>query len=359
MQNFGVELAERGLVPEFVLRAGIRRLLTKRLRDESRRHQDLDRARRAFVEGMKRAPIAPLPEKANDQHYEVPAALFEIVLGRQLKYSSGYWPAGVSDLDGAEEAMLSITAERAQLADGQRILELGCGWGSLTLWMARNYRSSLITAVSNSYSQRAFIEARAKREGLTNITVITADMNELTAPGTNFDRVVSVEMFEHMRNWSKLLHRVRGWIHDEARVFIHVFAHRLYAYPFEVEASDDWMGRNFFTGGMMPSADLFEHIDSPFAVENRTEIPGTHYAKTAEAWHRNLMQNEERVKELFERDLGRAEASLRFRRWKMFFLACAELFAFRGGAEWVVSHNLLSPRSQAPAPVSMSLGGGQ
>lgn len=316
----------------------------KRLRDEAGRHRDLERARSAFVAGMRRAAIAPVPNKANDQHYEVPAELFEIVLGRQLKYSSAYWPAGVSTLDDAEEAMLALTAKRARLEDGHKILELGCGWGSLTLWMARNYRSSRITAVSNSRSQRAFIEARARREGLTNIEVITADMNELTSPGEGFDRVVSVEMFEHMRNWSKLLRRVRGWLRDDGRVFIHVFAHRRFAYPFEVEAADDWMGRNFFTGGMMPSADLFEHVDSPFIVEERAEIPGTHYAKTAEAWHQNLVANEQRVKALFESELGRSEARLRFNRWKMFFLACAELFAFRGGAEWVVSHNLLAPR---------------
>ncbi len=340
-----ITLAERGLVPEPIIRVGIRRLLSKRLRDEALRHHNREGALTDWVAAMSRAPIAPVPYLANAQHYEVPAELFEIALGRQLKYSSGYWPTGVQNLDDAEEAMLALTAERAGLADGQRILELGCGWGSLSLWMARHYPNAQITAVSNSRSQRAFIESRALAQGLSNVVVLTADVNEIELPERAYDRVVSVEMFEHLRNWSGILARLRRWIVDDGQLFIHVFAHRLYAYPFESIADDDWMGRHFFSGGMMPSADLFERIDSPFRVAARHEVSGIHYARTAEAWRDNLVARAADVEALFARDLGRVEGKLRYERWKMFFLACAELFGYCGGTEWVVSQNLLVPKA--------------
>jgi cyclopropane fatty-acyl-phospholipid synthase-like methyltransferase len=246
-----------------LLRAGIRRLLGKRLREEALRHENLERRRAEWLEAMATAPVAPVPDLANAQHYEVPAEFYRIALGAQLKYSSAYFPPGVTSLDQAEEAMLRLTAERAQLADCQRVLELGCGWGSLSLWMAREFPRSTFVSVSNSNSQREFIEARAKERGISNLTVITADMNHLDLPPKSFDRVVSVEMFEHMRNWSALLGRVRRWLEDDGRVFIHVFAHRLFAYPFETHADDDWMGRHFFSGGMMPSLVVRRgHVDA-------------------------------------------------------------------------------------------------
>ena len=342
-------LAERGLLPNRLIRAGIRRLLAKRLESEAERHHEPEGALADFLKSMAQAPIALVPALANSQHYEVPAAFYQAVLGTQLKYSSAYWPEGVQVLDQAEEAMLRLTADRARLADGQRVLELGCGWGSLSLWMARRFPASTIVAVSNSSSQRAFIERRAAEQGLSNLTVVTADMNAFAAPGPAFDRVVSVEMFEHMRNWSALLQRVRGWLRDDGFFFAHVFSHRRYAYTFESAADDDWMGRHFFSGGMMPSADLFARVAAPFAVVVRHEVDGTHYARTAEAWLANLDAHAGQIESLFRRDLGATAARIQLERWRIFFLACAELFAFNGGNEWLVTHHLLAPTGLAPA----------
>ena len=338
-----VEFMERGLVPELLVRAGIRRLLAERLRAEAARQPAF---RSEWLAAMSSGPIAMVPALANAQHYEVPPEFFVQVLGRQLKYSSCYWPEGVDTLDDAEEAMLAMTAKRAELADGQRILDLGCGWGSLSLWMARHFPASTIVAVSNSLPQRSFIEARARAMGLSNLTVLTADMNDFAAPGDRFDRIVSVEMFEHMRNWEALLGRARQWLRDDGRLFLHVFAHRRFAYPFEADGDDNWMGRNFFSGGMMPSVDLLGQLDIPFSIVAQHEVSGTHYARTAEAWHGNLLARARTLEPLFAGDLGPRAARVQIERWRIFFLACAELFAYHGGTEWVVSHTLLAPVAQ-------------
>lgn len=290
---------------------------------------------------MASSSIALVPEAANVQHYEVPAAFYQIVLGPRLKYSSGFWEKSHSTLTESEEAMLARTAQTAQLQDGQKILELGCGWGSLTLWMAEHFPDSRITAVSNSRSQKEFIETQAKQRDLSNIRVITADMNDFRT-GMRFDRVVSVEMFEHMRNWERLLTRVHSWLLPQGKLFLHVFAHRQFAYAFEDEKGDDWMARHFFSGGMMPSADLIQRIEMPFRVEETQVIPGTHYAKTSEAWYGNLMKNRAKVEALFRRSFPEAEAKRLVERWRLFFLACAELFGFDNGREWLVVHYRLS-----------------
>lgn len=334
-----IALAERGLVPTPLIRLGIRRILAARLAEQAARPPG---AMDAWIRELGESEVALVPQAANRQHYEVPPAFFEIVLGKNLKYSSGLWPDGVGDLDGAEDAMLALTAERARLADGQRILELGCGWGSLTLHMARCFPNARITAVSNSAPQRAFILARAAREGLGNLTVITADMNGFQPEGRH-DRIVSVEMFEHMRNWTRLLTRIRGWLEDDGAVFLHVFAHRTYSYPYEDAGEDDWMARHFFSGGLMPSHDLLERLPIPLQVEESAWIPGTHYARTCEAWLERLDASRDRVVALFEADLGRAEARASYNRWRIFFLACAELFAHKGGESWGVSHHRLVP----------------
>jgi cyclopropane-fatty-acyl-phospholipid synthase len=339
-----IELAERGMVPDLLVRAGIRRLLRRRLAEEAARASVGD-AVGEWARSLADAPIALATGDANAQHYEVPAAFFAAVLGPQMKYSSCHWD-GAADLAAAEEEMFVVTASRARLADGQRVLELGCGWGSLTLWMARRFPRSRIVAVSNSRTQREFILGRARREGLGNVSVVTADMNDFAADG-RFDRVVSVEMFEHMRNWTRLLTRIRDWLTPDGRLFLHFFAHRRFAYAFGTDRGDDWMGRHFFTGGMMPSADLLARLEIPFDVARSWDVNGAHYARTAEAWLANLDARADEVTALFARDVGPDAARRTVQRWRIFFLSCAELFGFRGGDEWIVVHALLAPRGAA------------
>ncbi len=336
------DFAERGWVPEPLVRAGIRRLIRQRLADESRRAPDPKAALAGFIAAMDQAELAPVPHLANQQHYEVPAAFFQAVLGRHLKYSCALWEPGTATLDEAEAAMLALTCERAGLADGQRILELGCGWGSLSLWAAERYPGARITAVSNSASQGAFIREQAAARRLHNLEVVTADMNHF-APAGRFDRVVSVEMFEHLRNWRALLGRVGGWVEPDGRLFVHVFAHRHYAYPFEVDGRGDWMARHFFTGGIMPAHDLLASVPSPFEAEARWFVDGTHYQRTAEAWLARLDADPRRAAAALSAILPGPEAALQVGRWRLFFLACAELFGFAGGREWGVSHCRLRP----------------
>ena len=345
--TLGIELAERGFVPAPVVRAGIRRLLRSRLRDEEARHADREEAISRFIASMRSADIAPVPSLANEQHYEVPAAFYQLVLGSRMKYSGGLWPEGVTTLDASEEAMLRLTAERAELRDGQRILELGCGWGSFSLWAAEHFPRSRVVGVSNSASQREFILGVARRRGLENLEIVTCDMNRFEAQGT-FDRVVSVEMFEHMRNWPRLFQRISRWLNPGGKLFIHVFSSARFAYLFETEADDDWMGRHFFTGGMMPSHDLLPRVSAPLRLEEHWVVPGTHYSRTAEAWHENLTTSAAEAARALTGPLTPAEARVQVRRWQIFFLACAELFGFDEGLEWGVSHYRLAKDGATP-----------
>lgn len=333
MTSLTIELAERGLVPLGGLRLGVRRLVKQRLR-EAAAGPDVDE----FVRDLRAGPIASSTDKANEQHYEVPPELFEIMLGPRLKYSGAYWPQGVDTLAEAEDAMLALSCERAGLEDGQDVLELGCGWGSLTLHMAAAYPNSRITAVSNSAPQRRFIEARAPG----NVRVVTADMNDLEL-SERFDRVVSVEMFEHMRNYRELLRRVRGWMRPDGRLFVHVFCHRVHAYPYETEGADNWMGRHFFTGGIMPSLGLLERFDEDLRLEKRWTIDGTHYARTARAWRENLEERRDEAMSVLRKTYGH-DAARWYHRWRLFFLGCEELFGYRYGSEWLVAHYIFAPR---------------
>jgi len=339
-----MELAERGILSDTMIRLGIRLLDRVRLRTEARPGIETElQAKQDFLARMRQSPVALVPEMANRQHYEVPPEFFQKVLGKNLKYSGCLWPVGIGNLDAAEDAMLDLTSRRAGLADGMEILELGCGWGSLTLWMAARFPQSRITAVSNSAPQGRFIRETAAARGLPNVEVVTADMNHF-ATRHRFDRVVSVEMFEHMRNWLLLLERIHGWLKPEGRLFIHIFTHRCYVYPFEAEGADNWMGSYFFSGGMMPSDDLLLYCQDHLVVEKHWRVDGQHYQKTAEAWLANMDMRKEEIMPVMVRVYGESRAARWFQRWRIFFMACAELWGFRRGQEWLVSHYRLRRR---------------
>ena len=303
-----IKLAEKGLLPDSFIRFGIKRLCSERLaKASSFSDEDMEKEHAAWIEVLKKSPIALVPEKANEQHYEVPPRLFELVLGNKLKYSSGFWPEGISSLDQSESAMLDLTSERAELVDGQDILELGCGWGSLTLYMAEHFPKSKITAVSNSNDQRLFIEERCRQLKLDNVRVITADMNDFEAEGL-FDRVVSIEMFEHMRNYEKLLGRVNLWLKKEGKLFVHIFSHQRVAYPFEDNDDADWMAREFFSGGQMPSHRLLMSFPGQMKIQKDWRVSGTHYEKTSLAWLQKMDKNKAEVLELFKKTYGKNDA---------------------------------------------------
>lgn len=334
-----IDLCERGLVPDFLTRYGIRKLCEQRLRDEH--DGDLDRADarfRTLLSELRSSPIAIETAAANEQHYEVPTRFFELSLGKRLKYSGCYYPDGNETLDEAEEKMLALYGERAELKDGMRILELGCGWGSLTLWMAERFPNSRITGVSNSRTQREHILAQAAVRGLANVEIITTDVNRLDLNPETFDRCVSIEMFEHMRNYDTLLGNIARWLKPGGKLFVHIFCHRSLMYPFETEGSDNWMGRYFFTGGLMPSADTLLHFQSALRIEQRWVLSGIHYEKTANHWLENQDRHAEEVHRVLAEAYGAKNAAVWAQRWRMFWMACAELFGYAGGSEWGVAH---------------------
>ena len=332
--SIALEAAERGEVPDPVIQWGIRLLCQERLREQSRRPSAEPLAWLA-----RDTAVAPLPEAANQQHYEVPPPFFENVLGPAMKYSCCHWSNGVMDLAEAELSALRITCQRADLEDGQDVLELGCGWGSLALWMSEHYPQSRVTAVSNSASQREFILRRAWHRGVTNLEVLTADMNVFDPAGA-FDRIVSVEMFEHMRNHGELMRRIASWLRPRGKLFVHLFCHKAYSYSFETEGASNWLGRYFFTGGLMPSEQLLPSYQDHLELQNQWRWNGLHYQRTALAWLQNLDQGRDQVLPILREVYGERDAERWFGRWRLFFLACAGLWGYRNGSEWCVAHYL-------------------
>lgn len=338
--SIGMSLAEQGWLPDAVIAIGVRQLLRERLRLERQRWKD--GSARAFLETLPKSPLAVDTDKANEQHYEVPAAYFELVLGPRKKYSCCYYDSPQSTLAEAEDRMLALTAERAGIQDGQEILDLGCGWGSLSLWLAAQYPNARVTGVSNSLGQRAYIASQCAARGINNVHIITDDVNRFVAP-RSYDRIVSVEMFEHLRNHDRMLRRLRDWLRPGGSAFVHIFCHCGYTYPYETEGASNWMGRHFFTGGMMPSYDLLTQFRSAMHVEQDWKVEGTHYYRTCMDWLARHDARREAILPILAGCYGEGNETLWFNRWRLFYIACAELFRYQQGREWFVGHYRLVP----------------
>jgi cyclopropane-fatty-acyl-phospholipid synthase len=347
-------LLEKNLLPDWLIRLGIRRLLAQRIREETRATPAAQQAQLlAYVADLRTRPIAEDTRAANEQHYEVPTPFYQYCLGRRLKYSGCLYPAGTETLDQAEEAMLALYAERARLTDGHAILELGCGWGSFSLYLAEKFPRSQITGVSNSKTQKEFIDAQARTRGLGNLQIITCDMNVFVPPADQYDRVVSIEMFEHMKNYQRLLANVARALKPGGLLFVHIFTHHRFAYHFVARDESDWMARYFFTGGQMPSHDLLTYFQDDLKLVEDWKVNGAHYQKTAEHWLQNMDRHKAEILPLFTRTYGPDQAVKWWVYWRVFYMSCAELWGYRGGAEWLVSHYLFQrPQALPMLPLS-------
>jgi cyclopropane-fatty-acyl-phospholipid synthase len=338
------KLIENDKLPDPVLRAGIRKLLKQRLVDETVGDEELQQRKFInLVNELKSSPIAVNTSDANEQHYELPTEFFQYCLGKNLKYSSGYWNPGVKDIDTSEDDMLALTCKRADLQDGQNVLELGCGWGSLSLYMAAKFPTSKFTVVSNSATQKIFIDETAAKRGIQNLTVLTADMNTFTI-ADSFDRVVSVEMFEHMRNYKLLLAKVASFLKPDGKLFVHIFTHKTLAYKYEVIDESDWMSKYFFTGGIMPSNHLFFYFNDDLKIVKHWVVNGTNYGKTSEAWLSNMDKHKKEIMPILENTYGKDQAVKWWVYWRLFYMACAELFNYNKGNEWMVCHYLFEKK---------------
>ena len=345
--SFVTRILEADYIPDIFIRHGIRNLLAQRLREESRSNPELQQAHlMQLVNILRDSPIAINTAEANNQHYELPTNFYRFILGNHLKYSSCHFDKfditkAAQNLNSAEERMLELTCERARLIDGEKILELGCGWGSLSLWMAMHYPNSKITAVSNSRTQKLYIDAKANECRIQNLEVITCDINKLDfMPNIKFDRVVSVEMFEHTRNYQTLLARIALWMNPKATLFIHIFTHKKYAYTFDIENKSDWMAKFFFTGGIMPSDSLLHYFQEDLTIVDHWRVDGRHYQLTAEAWLANMDAHRFQIMPILASTYGQEYARRWWVYWRIFLMSCAELWGYRNGREWGVSHYL-------------------
>lgn len=337
-------LLERNLLPDFLIRFGIRRLLAQRLKDEDKGNTEKNQAAMLeFIEGLKKSPIAIHTLDANEQHYEVPTEFYKYVLGKRMKYSSGYWTSVNDTLDTSEENMLRLSCERAEFKDGMEVLDLGCGWGSLTLYIAEKYPNCKVTGVSNSKTQKEYIDSVCKQKGYQNVQIITQDMNIFEIE-KQFDRLMSVEMLEHMKNYEKLFSKFARFMKKDALFFVHIFTHKTYAYHFEVKDETDWMSKYFFTGGMMPSDHLLLYFQKDLEILKHWHVSGTHYQKTSEGWLRNMDKHKKEILPIFEKTYGKENVTKWWVYWRVFFMACAELWGYRNGEEWIVSHYLFKKR---------------
>ena len=335
-----LKLAEYGFFCDSIIRWGIRKLLALRLLNINK-NPITDKE---WISRLDSGSLAVGTDAANSQHYEIPAAYFQSVLGVHVKYSCGLWPDIGTTLDESEAIMLQLTCERAELINGQKILELGCGWGSLSLWIASNYPLSEVVAVSNSHSQRAYIESKVEERGLTNLRILTCDINEYK-PEDTFDRVVSIEMFEHVRNHRQLLNLINDWLVPGGKLFTHIFSHCKYTYLFDVKSESDWMSKYFFTGGIMPSVELLNIASDKLEEEARWMVNGKNYSRTLEAWLKKHDAELATVNKAFIDCYGLKKAKIWEQRWRIFYMACSELFAYNDGKEWLVMHYLFVKRN--------------